>query len=62
MLGAVNDIETLAGGLSNKIWQKIMILDSAIPRVAGEREREANDGTREDAPPARPAKGRRART
>jgi hypothetical protein len=28
VLGAVNDIETLAASLSNKIWQKIMILDS----------------------------------
>lgn len=27
MLNAVNDIENLAGGLSNKIWQKIMMLD-----------------------------------
>jgi hypothetical protein len=28
VLGAVNDIETLAASLSNKIWQKIMILDT----------------------------------
>jgi hypothetical protein len=33
VLGAVNDIETLAASLSNKIWQKIMILDSALPLV-----------------------------
>jgi len=32
VLNAVNDIETLAHGLSGKIWQKIMILDIAIPR------------------------------
>src|SRR4051812_17049802 len=29
VLDAVNDIETLAAALSNKIWQKIMILDAA---------------------------------
>jgi hypothetical protein len=28
VLSAVNDIETLAASLSNKIWQKIMILDT----------------------------------
>jgi hypothetical protein len=32
VLNAVNDIETLAASLSNKIWQKIMILDAALPR------------------------------
>ena len=31
VLDAVNDIETLAASLSNKIWQKIMILDTAAP-------------------------------
>jgi hypothetical protein len=30
VMGAVNDIETLAAGLSGKIWQKIMILDTAV--------------------------------
>jgi len=35
VLDAVNDIETLAASLSNKIWQKIMILDIAIPEGAG---------------------------
>ncbi len=30
VLGAVNDIETLAASLSNKIWQKIMILDAEV--------------------------------
>ena len=30
VLDSVNDIEQLAGSLSNKIWQKIMILDMAI--------------------------------
>jgi hypothetical protein len=30
VLDAVNDIETLAASLSNKIWQKIMILDIAL--------------------------------
>lgn len=32
VLDAVNDVETLADGLSSKIWQKIMILDSITPR------------------------------
>jgi hypothetical protein len=32
ILAAVNDVETLAHGLSGKIWQKIMILDIAIPK------------------------------
>ena len=31
VLDAVNDIETLAASLSNKIWQKIMILDTVGP-------------------------------
>jgi hypothetical protein len=31
VLDAVNDIETLAASLSNKIWQKIMILDQLAP-------------------------------
>jgi hypothetical protein len=31
VLSAVNDIETLTQGLSGKIWQKIMILDFALP-------------------------------
>ena len=31
VLDAVNDIETLAASLSNKIWQKIMILDRLAP-------------------------------
>ena len=29
MLGAVNEIETLATGLSGKIWQKISLLERA---------------------------------
>ncbi len=29
VLETVNDIESLAAGLSNKVWQKIMILDAA---------------------------------
>lgn len=32
VLNAVNDVEQLAHGLSGKIWQKIMILDIAIPK------------------------------
>lgn len=34
VLNAVNDIESLVQGLSNKIWQKIMILDLAEPENA----------------------------
>jgi hypothetical protein len=37
VLNAVNDIETLAASLSNKIWQKIMILDSALPPSGADR-------------------------
>ena len=32
VLAAVNDVEALATGLSSKIWQKIMILDTAAAR------------------------------
>ena len=32
VLNAVNDVEILAANLSGKIWQKIMILDIAMPR------------------------------
>jgi hypothetical protein len=39
ILAAVNDVETLAHGLSGKIWQKIMILDIAIPKGDLEAER-----------------------
>lgn len=35
VLNAVNDIETLAANLSNKIWQKIVILDTALPAAPG---------------------------
>lgn len=31
VLAAVNDVESLAHGLSNKIWQKIMIMDLSLP-------------------------------
>jgi hypothetical protein len=31
VLDAVNDVETLADGLSQKIWQKILVLDAAEP-------------------------------
>jgi hypothetical protein len=30
VLDAVNDIEVLAANLSNKMWQKIVILDTAL--------------------------------
>jgi hypothetical protein len=29
VLGAVNDVQELTSGLSNKIWQKIVILDTS---------------------------------
>jgi len=32
ILGAVNDIQTLTTGLSAKIWQKIVILDTLALR------------------------------
>jgi hypothetical protein len=34
ILAAVNDVESLAGNLSNKIWQKMTILDAAGSRAA----------------------------
>lgn len=34
VLGAVTEIENLAGGLSSKIWQKIMMLDLTAPEGA----------------------------
>lgn len=37
VLSAVNDIETLAASFSNKIWQKIMILDTAAADLDGMR-------------------------
>jgi len=33
VLAAVNDVQALTGGLANKIWQKIVILDTS-PRPA----------------------------
>lgn len=33
VLAAVNDVQALTGGLANKIWQKIVILDTS-PRTA----------------------------
>ncbi|MFN7116792.1 MAG: hypothetical protein ACK4TA_08315 [Saprospiraceae bacterium] len=32
VLNAVNDVEQLSQGLAGKVWQKIMILDIAIPK------------------------------
>lgn len=34
-LDAVNDVEELTTGLSRKIWQKIMILNSDLVRARG---------------------------
>lgn len=34
VLDAVNDIEELASSLSNKVWQKIVILDTVLPGEA----------------------------
>jgi hypothetical protein len=38
VLGAVNDIEALAASLSSKIWQKIVILDTAALTAGGMRD------------------------
>jgi hypothetical protein len=35
VLNAVNDVESLAGQLSRKIWQKIMLLDTVAARTDG---------------------------
>ncbi len=35
VLEAVNDLESLSDGLSHKIWQKITILDLAVPQSSG---------------------------
>ena len=35
VLDAVNEVESLTTGLSRKIWQKIVLLDSAAPRGLG---------------------------
>ena len=32
VLAAVNEIEALANGFSNKIWQKITLLDRVVPK------------------------------
>jgi hypothetical protein len=37
VLSAVNDVEALASSLSNKVWQKIMILDVALIEKAAPR-------------------------
>jgi hypothetical protein len=37
ILAAVNDIETLAASLSNKVWQKIMILDTTKSELVARR-------------------------
>jgi hypothetical protein len=37
VLDAVNDVEALAASLSNKIWQKIVILDTVVERTARQR-------------------------
>ena len=52
VLAAVNDIESLAAGLSHKIWQKIMILNAVQPEQAELASRAAIPGL-----PARPAPG-----
>lgn len=36
VLNAVNDVEQLAHGLAGKVWQKIMILDIALPKEAAQ--------------------------
>ena len=34
VMSAVSDVETLAAGLSQKIWQKISILDTEVAKEA----------------------------
>lgn len=57
VLGAVNDIETLAGGLSNKIWQKIMILDTAVADAERGARDEREAGGRREPSTQRPTRG-----
>lgn len=42
VLRAVNDLESLTQGLSGKIWQKIMILDLAVPAAGAYAAAEGN--------------------
>lgn len=37
VLDTVNDVENLSHGLSSKIWQKIMVIDSMLPMMQPER-------------------------
>ncbi|MEZ5773266.1 MAG: hypothetical protein R3D33_00725 [Hyphomicrobiaceae bacterium] len=51
VINAVNDIEQLAGGLSQKIWQKIMILDrvaSAVGAISGDPGRATSEAAPQD--------------
>jgi len=41
VLAAVNEIEALANGFSNKIWQKITLLDRVLTTSAGNQTRDA---------------------
>jgi hypothetical protein len=50
ILAAVNDIETLAASLSNKVWQKIMILDTTNSELVAQR----SAATGVSGPPERP--------
>ncbi|MEN8375307.1 MAG: hypothetical protein ABFS34_07650, partial [Gemmatimonadota bacterium] len=43
VLNAVNDVEVLASNLSNKIWQKIVIVDTAAGREAGSHARRQSE-------------------
>ncbi len=58
VLEAVNDIESLAASLSHKVWQKIMILDTAHGEETLWRTPERRDGPGEPAPPALRGPGR----
>lgn len=66
VLSAVNDVETLAGGLSQKIWQKIVLLDAGRPethisppsvRGLGQEEMEPEDGKATKDPASLPSQG-----
>ena len=44
VLSAVNEIETLATGLSGKVWQKITLLERVLPRERETYDRPGNGG------------------
>ena len=55
---AVSDIERIAAGLSQKIWQKIMILETLPPDAAPPRPARGGCGNRSSAATGTPARRR----